>query len=131
MFNNIFSKNIIKPLIIGFIISIVVSFLAIIIFAVTATNIDISDDGLTVMSIISMINGAFAGGFVSAKVLKEKGLIIGAINGLLFFFIMTLISFIVSREPMSSISLIKILSFTIASMLGGIFGVNIKHKRSI
>ena len=131
MFNNIFSKNIIKPLIIGFIISIVVSFLAIIIFAVTATNIDISDEGLTVMSIISMINGAFAGGFVSAKVLKEKGLIIGAINGLLFFFIMTLISFIVSREPMSSISLIKILSFTIASMLGGIFGVNIKHKRSI
>ena len=131
MFNNIFSKNIIKPLIIGFIISIVVSFLAIIIFAVTATNIDISDEGLTVMSIISMIIGAFAGGFVSAKVLKEKGLIIGAINGLLFFFIMTLISFIVSREPMSSISLIKILSFTIASMLGGIFGVNIKHKRSI
>ncbi len=120
----------IKPLLFGLIISIIASIIATVICAVAATNLNVSDDAILVMAIICMSIGAFVGGMIAAKIYKEKGFLIGALNGIIFFFITTIITFAVNTEAMTLISLIKLIVFTLSSMIGGMVGVNTKHKRS-
>lgn len=119
-----------KPLVFGFIASAITSILVIVVGAIAATNLTISDDGILIIALVSMSIGAFFGGLISAKLLKEKGLLIGALNGLVFFFITTIISFTVNMESMTIISLIKLILFVICSMIGGVIGVNTSKKRS-
>ena len=124
------SKNqMAKPLILGVIVSIISSLIIVAIFAIAATNIAVSDDAILVMAITSMAIGAFIGGIVSAKLYNEKGFLIGALNGAAFFLITTIISIAINPEALTMISIIKLLVFTLASMIGGVIGVNITRKR--
>ena len=124
------SKNqMAKPLILGVIVSIISSLIIVAIFAIAATNIAVSDDAILVMAITSMAIGAFIGGIVSAKLYNEKGFLIGALNGTAFFLITTIISIAINPEALTMISIIKLLVFTLASMIGGVIGVNVTRKR--
>ena len=124
------SKNqMAKPLILGVIVSIISSLIIVAIFAIAATNIAVSDNAILVMAITSMAIGAFIGGIVSAKLYNEKGFLIGALNGTAFFLITTIISIAINPEALTMISIIKLLVFTLASMIGGVIGVNITRKR--
>lgn len=118
-----------KPLILGVIVSIISSLIIVAIFAIAATNLAVSDDAILVMAITSMAIGAFIGGIVSAKLYNEKGFLIGALNGTAFFLITTIISIAINPEALTMISIIKLLVFTLASMIGGVIGVNITRKR--
>ena len=118
-----------KPLILGVIVSIISSLIIVAIFAIAATNIAVSDDAILVMAITSMAIGAFIGGIVSAKLYNEKGFLIGALNGAAFFLITTIISIAINPEALTLISIIKLLVFTLASMIGGVIGVNVTRKR--
>lgn len=125
------SKNqMAKPLIIGIVVSLITSIAIIAICAIAVTNLSVSDDALLVMTLISMGLGAFIGGIVSAKIYKQKGFLIGALNGIAFFLITTIISIAVNPAAITIISLIKLLIFVLSSMIGGVIGVNINHKRS-
>lgn len=125
------SKNyMIKPLLIGLIVSVVSSLIIVAICAIAATNLAVSDEAILIMALVSMSLGAFIGGISAAKMLKEKGFLIGALNGAAFFLLTTIIAFIVNQNAITMISLIKLLVFTLASMVGGVIGVNITHKRS-
>lgn len=126
MFN---SKLLIKPLIFGFIFSLITTLVFIIIFAITATNINLTDNTLLILSLTSMNLGCFIGGLTSGKISKEKGFIIGAINGFIVFLLITIISLILNKNSITIITLIKLITFTLSSMIGGVVGVNITNKR--
>ena len=132
MFSKNFSKyNLLKPLIVGLIVSVVFSLIFMLVFAIAATSLDVNENTILIFSIISMSLGAFTGGLASAKILKQKGFLVGAINGVVFFFLITFISFAVSQAPVSAVSLIKLITFVLSSVLGGIIGVNTTKKRKI
>ena len=124
------SSSTVKALIFGLIVSLISSLVFVVIGAIAATNIEITDEGILILSLICMGLGTFSGGWTSAKFLKEKGWFIGMLNGLIFFLITTIISFITNPEPMTLISVIKLLIFVITSLVGGVLGVNITRKRS-
>ncbi len=127
-----FSKyNLIKPLTVGLIFSVIVSLIIMLISAVAVTNLDANEETVMILSITSMSIGAFFGGIVSAKLFRQKGFLVGALNGIIFFFLITFISFIVSQEPVSAVSLIKLITFVLSSVIGGIVGVNTAKKRKI
>lgn len=120
-----------KPLIVGLIVSVVFSLIFMLVFALAATSLDVNENTILIFSIISMSLGVFTGGLASAKILKQKGFLVGAINGVVFFFLITFISFAVSQAPVSAVSLIKLITFVLSSVLGGIIGVNTTKKRKI
>ncbi len=126
MFNN---KSIVKPLCFGLIFSIIVTFIFMCIFAFMATNFDFSEDMLLILSLVSMTLGSMFGGFVAGKINKEKGFIIGAINGFVLFLIITLISLIFNQNSITIVTLIKLVTLVLSSMIGGVIGVNTTHKR--
>ena len=59
----------------------------------------------------------FFGGYIASRINKSKGLILGLINGLLS-----------SEETVTYITLLKLITIIIFSILGGIKGVNVKEK---
>lgn len=75
--------------------------------------------------------GALAGGFISAKLNRGAGLIVGLISGLALFFILTVAAMIKSDSSFSLLSLIRLAAMLFGGAAGGILGVREKTKISI
>ena len=70
----------------------------------------------------------FFGGYIASRVNKSKGLILGLINGGIIFTPITLSGLISSGDTITYITLLKLVSIMLFSILGGIKGVNVKEK---
>ncbi len=123
-------NKIIKPLLLGLIFSIIITLIFLSISAIASTNLDLNDNAILALSLISANIGIFFGGFIAGKINKSKGYMIGALNGLICFIILTIISFVFNKNSMTTISLIKFITFVLSSLIGGILGVNFNKKRS-
>lgn len=121
--------GILKPLAVSTAVSILCSLIFMLISAVAVTNLNASENTTLVLSIVSMSIGAFFGGIVCAKIYKKKSFLMGGLNGVVFFLLITVISLAVSSAPITVISLFKLILFIISSVIGGIVGVNTSRKR--
>ena len=70
----------------------------------------------------------FFGGYIAAKVSKEKGFIVGAVTGFIMFVSVLSAGLLNSDGVFSYMTLIKLLVFIISGALGGIKGVNKTEK---
>lgn len=75
--------------------------------------------------------GALVGGFVSAKLKRGAGLIVGLITGFAVFIILTAAALINSSSPLSVLSLIRFAVMLLGGAAGGILGVREKTKIKI
>lgn len=124
------SNKLIKPLSFGLIVSIIVTFIFLALSAFASSNLDLNDNAILILSLISTNIGVATGGFIAGKSNKSKGYLVGIINGIICFIVLTIISFLFSNESMTIISLIKLITFVLSSLTGGILGVNLNKKRS-
>lgn len=125
--NNVsrYIKSIIWGTLFGSIIS------ALLLFAVTvflAKTGFISENVISVLTLMISCLGVFFGSFIGARISKEKGLLIGMFVGLFMFIILLVVSFLIIREPISKLSLTKSLIMIITGAIGGIIGVNKRTK---
>ena len=67
-------------------------------------------------------------GFVSAKIIKEKGLFYGFISGIIQAVICTLILFVINKASAGNSLFVLFGIITAFSSVGGIAGVNLKKK---
>ncbi len=70
----------------------------------------------------------FFGGYIASRINKTKGLILGLINGVVIFTAITISGLLSSGETVTYITLLKLITIIIFSILGGIKGVNVKEK---
>ena len=75
--------------------------------------------------------GSLIGGFVSAKLNRGAGLVVGLITGFAVFIMLTAAALIYNSYPLSVLSLIRFAAMIIGGALGGIFGVKEKTKIKI
>jgi len=78
--------------------------------------------------LISVAFGAFFSGYISVRILKEKGLLCGMISGIFLFFILLLSGISIENEPFSFITLSKCLIAFFFGAIGGVLGVNRRLK---
>ena len=105
------------------------SSLIIIIMALVLAVGDIPAMLIAPSTVFAVTVGGFIGGFVSAKLCGEKGLVCGMISGVIFVLLLWVFGTIFgSEEPGVGIA-IKIILMILAGSFGGIIGVNyIKRK---
>lgn len=72
--------------------------------------------------------GAFLGGYVSGRISKQKGLLFGVITGLVLYALLFLFGLILIKEPISTLSFVKMGAMLFFGALGGVLGVNKKTK---
>ncbi len=81
-------------------------------------------DYLWIAIALILFSGSFCGGYVSARIYRAKGLLLGIIAGLTLFLILTLSGAASSAGKISVFSLYKALALTAGGAVGGIIGVN-------
>ena len=75
--------------------------------------------------------GSLIGGFVSAKLNRGAGLIVGLITGFAVYIMLTIAALINSGSPLSVLSLIRSAAMLLGGAAGGVLGVREKNKINI
>ena len=115
--------NIIK----GTIIAIILSITALIIFSIILTNTELEESTIKPVIIAITSFSIFIGSIICVSKIEKKGIINGALVGLIYIVFMYILSSIVNSSfGLNLSSIILIVLATIGGMIGGIIGVNIK-----
>ena len=75
-------------------------------------------------TVLATAIGAFFGGFISAKICGEKGIICGAVSGVIFFMVLWIAGGIMGTGDFGTGMIIKALMIIGCGSFGGIIGVN-------
>lgn len=122
-------KNI-KTILISVAFSYLVTFLFILIYSAILVHTNVSENTIpTCLFIIGMISVFISSSFAVIKI-KKNGLKNGGIVGLLYVFILYLLSSIYSTGfTLTKYSIATIIFYILLGMLGGIIGVNLGLKK--
>lgn len=72
--------------------------------------------------------GAFSGGFITSRITKSAGLVVGLITGFAIFILITVIGLTKSDDPVSLLTLIRLVALLVAGGIGGIVGLKRKER---
>ncbi len=72
--------------------------------------------------------GTFFGGFVTSKITKSAGLVVGIITGFIIFLIITAMGMAKSDEALTVLTLVRFILLVIFGGVGGIFGLKKREK---
>ena len=72
--------------------------------------------------------GAFSGGFLTARLLRERGLLAGAATGIWLFMLCCAVGAIAGVTGSGSAILFRVLIAASAAAIGGIAGVNVRRR---
>lgn len=121
--------HMIKGILWGVLIGETVTVLLLLIFALAMTAASLPLAAADWLSAAAFCMGALAGGFAASAIVKEKGLLTGLLCGIVLMAITFLIGTIFSKIDTSLFLLVKAAGSILFGMLGGILGVNRKHRR--
>lgn len=113
----------------GSILSIILTIICLLIFSLILAYTNIAEK--TMIPVITAVTAIsiLAGSIISVSKIEKKGIINGALVGLIYILTIYIISSIAKGNFGITInSIILIASAIIAGMLGGIIGVNIKNR---
>ncbi|MBE7026125.1 MAG: TIGR04086 family membrane protein [Ruminococcaceae bacterium] len=114
----------------GVLISLAISFLAFVVFAFILMFLAVDENIVSAIAVcISMIS-VFAGSYVSARIVGQKGWLWGGICGLAYYVILYISALAAIKEFNFSLkTLVMMLIGTLVGMIGGIFGINSGAKK--
>lgn len=116
-------SNILK----GSIISIIITLVFLVIFSLVIANTNVKEStiipGIIIISAMSLLIGSI----ISTLKVSKKGLLNGALVGLIYIIILYILSSFVNQNFEINVKcLIMIVTSIIMGMIGGIIGINIK-----
>ena len=115
--------NIFKGIMLSFVLTLIFLFL----FSIVLTYSNLSESSIPAVIILVTVISILIGSSISTTKIKKNGIVNGGIIGLIYIFIIYLISSIVQTGFILNIySIIMITVSIVAGMIGGIVGVNIK-----
>ncbi len=118
-----------KPLVIGTAAGLIVSLIALALFALILSYQSVPHVLVTPLSIAAVCIGGLIAGVVAGRMLRSRGLLIGLATGLFLFLITLLASFSLSADAFGMMALVKLGATVLCGMVGGVFGVNTAKKR--
>ncbi len=116
---------IVKPIGAGVVIAIAITLIIICIISIISSIIEsIAKNAIGPLSLAAMIIGCFAGAYFCSRTNGKKGIIIGAIIGVLFFLIIFIFSCFSSGISLGDTAVIKFTILLISGCCGGYLGSN-------
>lgn len=121
-FNNNLFINILKGILISFVITAILFLL----FSVLLSFTSLSENTITPVIVVITGISILAGSSIACIKIKKRGLIIGGLIGFLYFSLLYLVSSILSNNYSVNLNSLIMLSISCFSgIIGGIVGVNI------
>lgn len=111
----------------GSIVAVIITVIGLIIFSIILTNTNVNESTMVSVVIVITAISILIGSFISVSKIEKKGIINGALVGLIYIMaIYTLSSIINGSFTININSIILIIATILAGMLGGIIAVNVK-----
>ena len=112
-------------------VSVILSLVFMAVFSAAVYFFNIDRSFIPFLSTLSVAAGCFCGSYYAAKKLCEKGYLTGLIIGGAAFFIITAVSLLMGKGGFTFNTLFHFVIIILASVIGGITGVNRSDKRII
>ncbi len=80
-------------------------------------------------SIISACVSSFFAGFAGSRILKERGIVVGALSALLLFIIILITGTLFASDNVNLNTLLRLAAMILSGAFGGVIGVNKKKRR--
>ncbi|WP_353892628.1 TIGR04086 family membrane protein [Proteinivorax hydrogeniformans] len=109
----------------GLFSSIMISVVVLLLWSIIMSLTTVSDATIRVVVIITIIVSIFAGGFVSAKMTRQKGWIIGGFVGVIYLVILLFMGSAVSAPDLSLTAPINLIFGFIVGAIGGVMALNL------
>ena len=119
----------VTPMLFGTAIGLLGTAVVLMIFALVLTLQDIPQGIILPLAIGAMGVGTFLGGYVSARIVGQKGLLCGFLTGLLYYLVLTGISLAIMHFSLDASQAVKMGVALAAACVGGVLGINGKGKR--
>ena len=111
------------------ILSILLTFIALLLLSAVLNFTDVSENIISPSIIVISSVCIMIGSFIVSKKIKEKGILNGAILGILYMFVLYIISSIANGSVALNVSSMAMIGIgIIAGIFGGILGVNFNNK---
>lgn len=111
------------------ILSILLTFIALLLLSAVLNFTDVSENIISPSIIVISSVCIMIGSFIVSKKIKEKGILNGAILGILYMFVLYIISSIANGSFALNVSSLAMIGIgVIAGIFGGILGVNLNNK---
>lgn len=111
------------------ILSILLTFIALLLLSAVLNFTDVSENIISPSIIVISSVCIMIGSFIVSKKIKEKGILNGAILGILYMFVLYIISSIANVSFALNVSSLAMIGIgVIAGIFGGILGVNLNNK---
>lgn len=125
------SKSAIKKYLLFLLLSVFLIFISLALFSAITLLFNIDKKVIPLFSVLSLCLGSFVGAFLSGKTFGSKALIVGGINGILLYVLVSITAVIINGGKITLSSLFNLLIILLSSVIGAIFGVNSANKRKI
>lgn len=126
---SIVDKKAVKAVILGSVIGVIASILFTLLCSLVITLIGkLPDNSPDYISLGILAVGSLLGGYISARIYKHNGIIIGVFTGLVIFLIVFLSGVGSITKGVALYTVVKLLIILLFSIAGAIFGVNKKEK---
>lgn len=117
-----------KYIITALILNILSVALFIFLFSVIMYFLDSGLDYSNIYATVAVAIGSLISSFYLGRKLTQKGFLIGLINGITVFTVITVISLIIDKDGLTFNTLFRLIIFVLASLIGGVSGVNKKEN---
>ena len=107
----------------------VTAVIASVILSLSAVYLSLPPSVMPLASILTVSLSSFMGGYTVAKMLRKKGMILGAVMGVILSLILTLLAVIFTKQLPDAQSITKFAVLIVSAIIGGVLGVNTKQKR--
>lgn len=125
------NKSAIKKYLLFLFLSAFLIFIALALFSAITLLFNIDKNVIPFFSVLSLCLGSFVGAFLSGKSFGSRALIVGGINGILLYILISITAAIINGGKITLSSLFNLLIVLLSSVIGAIFGVNSANKRRI
>lgn len=116
--------RVVRPLLWGTLVGVLSCLLLLLLMAAVLSTGDISKAAVTPLAVSAATAGAAVGGFLTARLRGENGLLFGAACGFILFLLVMLAGFIMLHQLRGGYALLKLGLMLAAGAVGGIVGVN-------
>lgn len=122
------AARIVRPIAFGVGMGVLVCLVLLLLAATIMASCQVPQAVVTPVAVAILAVAAVLGGFITARIARERGLLYGAGCGLLLFLITAIAGFGVEEAVQGTLLFLKMALATGCGAIGGIVGVNMKRR---
>lgn len=122
-------RDAVLSVLIGMLCGIICSLLLLVVFSTLMVLLDMPARAVQLFAFVAIAGGGFSGGIFAGRLFGQKGLVLGAATGFFYLLLLLFSGMLMGHAILGGMMFAKLIVSILAGMIGGIFGVNTRHRQ--